>query len=217
MVLTVPSSVSVMACTRLSYSVLAQPAWISSFFRVSRPDMASLIWVSRSSYSVPFRSCIASWSRSSCSAWRARSLASTAGRVRSSSLVPASAAATHWASTSRAVLCRNSSFMAEVTAAWSSGSSRVAESLQMRLPCSKRLMHRQTYRRSPPGIHSTLRYGLPHSEHTSSPLSTYLPLCLPCSVFVLEEVLRRLDRRASSSCTRWKVARSMMAGWQSWT
>ena len=44
-----------------------------------------------------------------------------------------------------------------------------------------------------------------------------LPLCLPCSVFVLEEVLRRLERRASSSCTRWKVARSMMAGWQSWT
>ena len=65
--------------------------------------------------------------------------------------------ATHRASTSRAVLCRNSSFMAEVTAAWSSGSSRVAECLQMRLPCSSRLMHRQTYRRSPPGIHSTLR------------------------------------------------------------
>ena len=114
--------------------------------------MAAVTSVIRSSYSVFFGPASAARRNSRiCSSWSARSLASTAGREVSP---PASAraAAMQSASACRAVCCRNSSFMAAVTAAWISGSSRVGACLQIFLPCSSRLMHRQTYRFLPWGI-----------------------------------------------------------------
>ena len=100
-----------------------------------------------------------------------------------------------------AVRIWNISFMAERMAACRAGSSSVGESLQTRLPFSSRFRHRHTYRFSPLGIQSRLRYGLPHSPQTNISFSAYLPLYLPSSVLVLEEVFFRPARRASSSCT----------------
>ncbi len=100
-----------------------------------------------------------------------------------------------------------------IMASWSTLSSMVGESWQYFLPKSSRLIHRQTIFFLPLTVHVHRRYGVLHSPHTSFSVSAYLLEYLPCSVFVPTCLTFGFPaRRASSSCTRPKVAPSMMAG-----